>query len=49
MPRLLPDLTPWRASRDFRLLWSSGVVTMFGGFLTFVAVPVQMKELTGST
>jgi MFS family permease len=49
VPRLLPDLTPWRASRDFRLLWSSGVVTMFGGFLTFVAVPVQMKELTGST
>ncbi len=26
----------------------SGLVTNFGSFLTFVAVPVQMKELTGS-
>ncbi|AWW39873.1 MFS transporter [Streptomyces cadmiisoli] len=45
---LLPDLSPWRASRDFRRLWMSGLVTNFGSFLTFVAVPVQMKELTGS-
>ncbi|MFD7920598.1 MFS transporter [Streptomyces sp. NPDC059740] len=45
---VLPDLTPWRASRDFRLLWCSGAVSMFGGFLTFVAVPLQLKELTGS-
>lgn len=45
---LLPDLSPWRSSRDFRLLWIAGVVTNFGSFLTFVALPVQMKELTGS-
>lgn len=48
MPRLLPDLAPWRSSRDFRLMWLAGVVTIFGSFLTFVAVPVQLKELTGS-
>jgi MFS family permease len=30
-------------------MWLAGVVTVFGSFLTFVAVPVQMKELTGST
>ncbi|WP_405731401.1 MFS transporter [Streptomyces sp. NBC_01537] len=46
---LLPDLAPWRSSRDFRLMWLAGVVTVFGSFLTFVAVPVQMKVLTGST
>ncbi|WP_354639961.1 MFS transporter [Kitasatospora camelliae] len=46
---LRPDLTPWRASRDFRLLWSSGCVTSFGSFLTYVAVPLQIKELTGSS
>lgn len=46
--RLLPDLAPWRTSRDFRLLWLAGVVTNFGSFLTFVALPVQIKELTGS-
>jgi MFS family permease len=45
---LLPDLTPWRASADFRRLWISGVITNFGSFLTFVALPVQIKELTGS-
>ncbi|MCZ4123169.1 MFS transporter [Streptomyces sp. H39-S7] len=45
---LLPDLAPWRSSRDFRLMWMAGVVTVFGSFLTFVALPVQIKELTGS-
>ncbi|WP_372459172.1 MFS transporter [Streptomyces huiliensis] len=46
---LLPDLTPWRSSRDFRRMWMAGLVTVFGSFLTFVALPVQLKELTGST
>ncbi|MBY8876407.1 MFS transporter [Actinacidiphila acidipaludis] len=45
---LLPDLAPWRSSRDFRLMWISGVITTFGSFLTFVALPVQLKDLTGS-
>ncbi|GGP98042.1 MFS transporter [Streptomyces mutabilis] len=45
---LLPDLSPWRASRDFRRLWLSGLITNFGSFLTLVALPVQIKELTGS-
>ncbi|MFC4060409.1 MFS transporter [Planomonospora corallina] len=42
------DLSPLRDSRDFRLLFGSGVVTMFGTFLTLVAVPLQMKQLTDS-
>jgi len=45
---LLPDLAPWRASVDFRRLWLSGLISNFGSFLTFVALPVQIKELTGS-
>ncbi|MEU6733256.1 MFS transporter [Streptomyces physcomitrii] len=45
---LLPDLAPWRASADFRRLWVAGLITNFGSFLTFVALPVQLKELTGS-
>ncbi|MFI1563233.1 MFS transporter [Streptomyces sp. NPDC020490] len=45
---LLPDLAPWRASADFRRLWVSGLISGFGSFLTFVALPVQVKELTGS-
>ena len=42
------DLSPLRDSRDYRLLIGSGVITMFGTFMTMVAVPYQMKELTGS-
>ncbi|MDH6626906.1 MFS family permease [Streptomyces sp. LBL] len=45
---LLPDLAPWRASLDFRRLWFSGLISNFGTFLTFVALPVQLKDLTGS-
>ncbi|WP_433238902.1 MFS transporter [Streptosporangium sp. CA-135522] len=47
--RLKMDLGPLRDSRDFRLLFGSGAVTMFGAFLTLVAVPLQMKELTGGS
>jgi MFS family permease len=47
--RLGPDMRPWRASRDFRLLLTSGLVTTFGTFITFVALAVQLKQLTGST
>ncbi|MFJ9517506.1 MFS transporter [Kitasatospora sp. NPDC101801] len=47
--RIRPDLTPWRSSRDFRLLWSSGCVSSFGSFLTYVAVPLQIKHLTNSS
>ncbi|WP_206060798.1 MFS transporter [Nonomuraea basaltis] len=42
------DLSPLRDSRDYRLLFASGVITMFGTFISLVAVPYQMKELTGS-
>ncbi|URN15890.1 MULTISPECIES: MFS transporter [Streptomyces] len=45
---VLPDLSPWRSSRDFRLLWVQGLVAHFGGFTAMVALPLQIKELTGS-
>jgi MFS family permease len=44
-----PDLRPWRSSKDFRLLLTSGAVSIFGTFFTYVALPVQVKQLTGST
>jgi MFS family permease len=43
------DLSPWRGSRDFRLLWSAGAISLFGSFLTMVALPLELKALTGST
>ncbi|WP_232271761.1 MFS transporter [Streptomyces gobiensis] len=29
-------------------MWWAGAITVFGSFLTFVALPLQLKELTGS-
>ncbi|MEU3226719.1 MFS transporter [Streptomyces sp. NPDC006976] len=45
---LLPDLSPWRSSADFRLLWVQGIVTYFGSFMALIALPLQIKDLTGS-
>ncbi|WP_307840460.1 MFS transporter [Streptomyces sp. G44] len=45
---VLPDLSPWRSTRDFRLLWVQGLVTYFGSFMAMVALPLQIKELTDS-
>jgi MFS family permease len=46
---LRADLTPLRASRDFRLLYVSRTVTLFGTLAAEVALLVQAKQLTGST
>ncbi len=42
------DLTPLRASRDFRLLFWAGTVFYLGGMVSYVAVPFQLYALTGS-
>src|SRR6201994_5149408 len=42
------DLSPL-ASRDFRVLFGSGTVTLLGTEATNVALVVQVKQLTGST
>ncbi|MER6859817.1 MFS transporter, partial [Streptomyces pilosus] len=45
---VLPDLAPWRTSRDFRLLWVQGLITYLGSVMALIALPLQIKELTGS-
>jgi len=45
---LLLDLTPLRG-REFRLLFIGQLVSFFGSMITFVALPFQMYDLTGST
>nr|WSZ95725.1 MFS transporter [Streptomyces sp. NBC_00857] len=45
---ILPDLSPFRSSRDFRLLWVQGLVTNFGSFMAMIALPLQIKDLTNS-
>ena len=42
------DITPLRISRDYRLLFFGQMISFFGTMMTFVVVPFQMYELTGS-
>jgi len=46
--RVAADLTPLRASRDFRVLWIGLLVTELGYQFTLVATYVQVTKLTGS-
>ncbi|HJV08629.1 MAG TPA: MFS transporter [Acidimicrobiales bacterium] len=48
-PRLLADLTPLRASRDFRLLFAGNSVSYLGRQLTVVAIPFQVFTITDSS
>ena len=43
------DLSPLARHRDFRLVFISQLVSAFGSFLTYVALPVQIFELTKSS
>jgi MFS family permease len=42
------DTSPLQTSRDFRLLFFSGVITYLGSMITYVAIPFQVATLTGS-
>ncbi len=43
------DLSPLRVSRDYRLLFFGQLVSFFGSMMTFIVVPWQMYQLTGSS
>lgn len=45
---VLPDLTPLRTSRDFRLLFWAGLVFYLGQMISYVALPWQVYKLTHS-
>ncbi len=47
--RFLVDLTPLRASPDFRRLWIGRGLSYVLGEVTYVALPYQVYRLTGST
>ena len=49
MRSFLPDLSPLRRSRDFRLLYFGQLISGFGSALTYVVLPVQMFQLTRSS
>ncbi|HEX7187181.1 MAG TPA: MFS transporter, partial [Actinomycetes bacterium] len=46
--RLRVDVTPLRTSRDFRRLFAAGTVFYLGAMVSYVALPYQIYQLTGS-
>ena len=43
------DIGPLRRHREFRLLYVGQAVSFAGSMITYVAIPYQVYELTGST
>jgi MFS family permease len=43
------DISPLKISRDYRLLFFGQLVSFFGSMMTFIVVPWQMYQLTGSS
>ncbi len=48
MRRFAVDLSPLKKYPDFRNLWTAGLISYFGSMITYVAIPFQIKHLTGS-
>jgi MFS family permease len=48
LTRMRIDVTPLRTSRDFRIIFASGLVTYLGSMITYVALPYQVAQITGS-
>ncbi len=46
--RMRMDVTPLRTSRDYRVLFLAGTVFYLGAMVSYVAVPFQLYQLTGS-
>jgi MFS family permease len=46
---MLLDISPLKASRDYRLLFFGQLVSFFGSMMTFIVVPWQMFQLTQSS
>ncbi|MEX2102356.1 MAG: MFS transporter, partial [Gaiellaceae bacterium] len=47
--RAVVDIGPLRRHRDFRLLFGARNISLFGSGITFVAIPYQVYQLSGST
>ena len=48
MRKFAVDISPLKRYPDFRNLWTSGLISYFGSMITYVAIPFQIKHLTGS-
>jgi MFS family permease len=43
------DVSPLKENSNYRWLYTSQLISFFGSMITYVAIPFQMYEITGST
>src|SRR5690349_8258364 len=43
------DVSPLKENSNYRWLYLSQLISFFGSMITYVAIPFQMYEITGST
>lgn len=48
MAKLAIDISPLKKYPDYRNLWASGLVSYLGSMITYVAMPLHLKQITGS-
>jgi MFS family permease len=48
MSKFAIDISPLKKYRDFRNLWTAGLISYLGSMITYVALPFQLKEITHS-
>ncbi|MFM6840991.1 MAG: MFS transporter [Candidatus Planktophila sp.] len=42
------DISPLKKYRDYRNFWTSGLISYLGSMITYVAMPLHLKQITGS-
>jgi MFS family permease len=48
MSKFSVDISPLKKYRDYRNFWAAGLVSYLGSMITYVAMPLHLKQITGS-
>lgn len=48
MSKFSVDISPLKKYPDYRNLWAAGLVSYLGSMITYVAMPLHLKQITGS-
>jgi MFS family permease len=48
MSKFAIDISPLKKYRDYRNLWTAGLISNLGSMITYVAMPLHLKQITGS-
>jgi MFS family permease len=48
MSKFAIDLTPLKKYPDYRNLWTANGISYLGSLITYVAMPLHLKQITGS-